>query len=61
MTDTPSVALFWPNPNMKEWFPVGDRYQVVVGTNASRLEFIGNIETKSLVNAISAVMKAAMH
>ena len=59
MTNTPTVAWFWPNPNMKEWFPVGDRYQVVVGTNTSRSEFIGNIETESLVFATSSVMKAA--
>ena len=60
MTNTPTVSWFWPNPNMKEWFPVGDRYQVVVGTNTSRLEFIGNIETESLVNATSIVMKASV-
>lgn len=59
MTNTPTVAWFWPNPNMKEWFPVGDRYQVVVGTNTSRSEFIGNIETESLVFATSSAMKAA--
>lgn len=60
MTNTPTVSWFWPNPNIKEWFPVGDRYQVLVGTNTSRLEFIGNIETESLVNATSIVMKAAV-
>jgi len=60
MTNTPTVSWFWPNPNIKEWFPLGDRYKVVVGTNASRLEFIGNIQTESLVNATSTVMNAAM-
>ena len=59
MTNTPTVAWFWPNPNMKEWFPVGERYQVVVGTNTSRLGFIGNIKTESLVNAVSSVINAA--
>ena len=45
---------------MKEWFPVGERYKVVVGTNTSLFEFIGNIEPESLVGATSTVMKAAM-
>ncbi|HEX9045614.1 MAG TPA: glycosyltransferase family 9 protein, partial [Verrucomicrobiae bacterium] len=45
MTNTPTVAWFWPNPGIRQWLPVGEQYRVLVGTQEPGARFLGNIAT----------------
>jgi heptosyltransferase-3 len=51
MTNTPTVAWFWPNPNIRQWLPEGGRFRVIVGTNDPEQPFLGGIATADLVAA----------
>jgi len=54
MTGTPAVSWFWPNPNMKVWLPQGDGYRNIVGNNESGENFLCDIETSDLLNAVAS-------
>jgi ADP-heptose:LPS heptosyltransferase len=56
MTRTPVVSWFWPNPGLREWVPVGEKFRVVVGANAPGEKFLGKIQTGELVHAAQAVL-----
>jgi ADP-heptose:LPS heptosyltransferase len=57
MTNTPTVAWFWPNPGMREWVPTGEKYQVIVGTNQSDECHLCNVETRDLMAAVQRLAK----
>lgn len=56
MTQTPTVAWFWPNPGLREWVPANDRCRVIVGANVPGAQFLGQIETGVLVQAAQSVL-----
>ncbi len=51
MTNTPTVAWFWPNPGRREWLPTGNHVRVIVGTNEPGAQFLENVATDELVAA----------
>ena len=59
MTNTPTVAWFWPNPGIKQWLPTTGPFRVLVGTNGPDTQFLGGIATAELVNAAQSILKSA--
>ena len=61
MTDTPTVAWFWPNPGIRQWLPEGDKFRVLVGANEPGTRFLGRVATRDLLAAAEplAVMRVA--
>jgi len=51
MTNTPTVAWFWPNPGLRQWLPNGGPFHVSVGANAPGTQFLSQIATDELVTA----------
>jgi ADP-heptose:LPS heptosyltransferase len=51
MTNTPTVAWFWPNPGILQWLPSGDNHRVLVGRNEPGAQFLSGIATGELVAA----------
>jgi ADP-heptose:LPS heptosyltransferase len=51
MTNTPTVAWFWPNPGIRQWLPASDRFRVIVGQNEAGTRFLSGIATADLVGA----------
>lgn len=58
MTNTPTVAWFWPNPGLQQWVPAGEKYRVVVGENPPDARYLGKIDTGVLVRAAQSVLAA---
>jgi ADP-heptose:LPS heptosyltransferase len=58
MTNTPTVAWFWPNPGLQQWVPTGEKYRVIIGDNAPGAQFLGNIQTDELILAAQSVLAA---
>ena len=59
MTNTPTVAWFWPNPGLREWLPTSGPYRVIVGANEPGAQFLGRIATDELIAAAQSVLKSA--
>jgi len=59
MTNTPTVAWFWPNPGRREWLPTGENFRVLVGANEPGTAHLKNISTDELVAAAQSVLKSA--
>jgi hypothetical protein len=59
MTNTPTVAWFWPNPGIRQWLPNGGPFRVIIGTNGPGTQFLGGIATAELVNAAQSILKSA--
>ena len=59
MTQTPTVAWFWPNPGRAEWLPLGENYRVMVGENEPGAQFLGKIKTDDLIFAAQSILKSA--
>jgi ADP-heptose:LPS heptosyltransferase len=59
MTNTPTVAWFWPNPGLRMWLPDGGPYRVIVGTNEPGAQFLGRIATDDLLAAAQSLLKSA--
>ncbi len=59
MTETPTVAWFWPNPGLQQWIPAGEQFQVVVGTQPPNAQYLGGIATENLVAAVQTILKPA--
>jgi ADP-heptose:LPS heptosyltransferase len=58
MTNTPTVAWFWPNPGSRQWLPAGGPYRVLVGANEPGAPYLSGIATASLVAAAQSVLKS---
>jgi heptosyltransferase-3 len=58
MTQTQTVAWFWPNPGIKEWVPAGEKCRVIVGKNQSEESFLGNISNDDLLQASESILNA---
>lgn len=56
MTNTPTVAWFWPNPGIRQWLPAGDRFRVLVGRNETGARFLSGIATADVMAAAEKVM-----
>jgi ADP-heptose:LPS heptosyltransferase len=59
MTNTPTVAWFWPNPGLRQWLPEGGPCRVIVGVNEPGARFLGRVATDDLVAAAQSVLKSA--
>ncbi len=59
MTNTPTVAWFWPNPGIRQWLPASGPYRVVIGVNEPGAQFLGRVATTDLVAAAQSVLKSA--
>ncbi len=59
MTNTPTVAWFWPNPGLQQWVPTGEKYRVIVGANEPGAQYLGKIWTGELILAAQSVLAAA--
>lgn len=51
MTDTPTVAWFWPNPGLRQWLPNVGPFHVTVGANVPGTQFLSQISTDDLITA----------
>ena len=58
MTNTPTVAWFWPNPGLQQWVPTGEKYRVIIGDNEPGAQFLGKIKTTELIAAAQSVLAA---
>jgi ADP-heptose:LPS heptosyltransferase len=58
MTNTPTVAWFWPNPGLRQWLPTGEKYRVIVGANEPGAQFLDRIATGDLIAAAQSVLKS---
>jgi len=58
MTNTPTVAWFWPNPGMRQWLPEGDQFRVLVGANEPGARYLGRIATSDLLAAATQLAGA---
>jgi ADP-heptose:LPS heptosyltransferase len=58
MTNTPTVAWFWPNPGLRQWLPSGGPYRAIVGVNEPGTQFLGGIATKNLIAAAQSILKS---
>lgn len=58
MTNTPTVAWFWPNPGIRQWLPPGEKFRVIVGANVPGVQFLGKIATADLVAAAQTILKS---
>jgi len=56
MTNTPTVAWFWPNPGSSEWLPLGEKYRAVVGANEPGKQFLCGIQTSDLILAVQTIL-----
>ena len=59
MTNTPTVAWFWPNPGLRQWLPNGGPFRVIIGTNTPGVQFLGGITTDELVKAAQSLLHSA--
>lgn len=59
MTNTPTVAWFWPNPGIRQWTPDGGPFRIMVGANKPGDQFLGNIVTNDLIAAAEQVLANA--
>jgi ADP-heptose:LPS heptosyltransferase len=57
MTNTPTVAWFWPNPGIRQWLPAGEEFRVVVGKNEPGTQFLSAIATPDLVAAAAQLIE----
>lgn len=57
MTQTPTVAWFWPNPAINVWAPASEHFRVIVGSNPPGASFLRDIATDSLVQAARVAVK----
>jgi ADP-heptose:LPS heptosyltransferase len=55
MTQTPVVAWFWPNPGLREWIPVGEKYRAIVGTQEPATQFLCKVQTQELIRAVQNI------
>jgi hypothetical protein len=56
MTQTPTVAWFWPNPGMTEWVPRTKGHRILMGQNEPGASFLGGIENDDLIQAARATL-----
>ena len=56
MTNTLTVAWFWPNPGLQQWVPVGRKCRVIVGFNEADTPFLRQIDNGELVCAAQSVL-----
>jgi ADP-heptose:LPS heptosyltransferase len=56
MTNTPTVAWFWPNPGLRQWVPAGDQFRIVMGQNEPGTAFLRQIDTAELIRAAQSVL-----
>ena len=56
MTNTPTVAWFWPNPGLRQWVPSGGSCRVSVGANEPGEPFLRRIDTGELIRAAQSVL-----
>lgn len=59
MTNTPTVAWFWPNPGLRQWLPNTGPFRVVVGANETGAQFLERIATNDLVSAAQSILQSA--
>jgi ADP-heptose:LPS heptosyltransferase len=57
MTNTPTVAWFWPNPGLRQWLPAGGPYRVLVGAQEPGAQYLSRINTAELVDAAQSLVK----
>jgi len=58
MTNTPTVAWFWPNPARSAWLPAGEKHRALVGTNPPEAAHLAGISTAGLVAAAQTVLNS---
>jgi ADP-heptose:LPS heptosyltransferase len=56
MTNTPTVAWFWPNPGLRQWVPTSDSFRIVMGQNEPGSPYLRQIETAELIRAAQSVL-----
>lgn len=59
MTQTPTVAWFWPNPGRAAWLPQGPQHQTIVGTNPPNEQYLCGIPLEQLLAAARQVLSHA--
>ena len=59
MTNTPTVAWFWPNPGIRQWLPAEEKFRVLVGAHEPGKPFLDRVATNDLVAAAQSVLKMA--
>ena len=51
MTNTPTVAWFWPNPGIRQWLPADGPFRVLVGTQPPDAPFLCGVAVETLVES----------
>ena len=59
MTNTPTVAWFWPNPGIRQWLPTAGPFKAIVGGQEPGAQFLGGIATAELVATAQTLLKSA--
>ena len=59
MTNTPTVAWFWPNPGLRQWLPSGGPFRVIVGANDPGATFLGRVATNEIIATAQSLLKSA--
>ena len=57
MTNTPTIAWFWPDPRARQWLPTGDRYRVIYGASDPDAPYLAQIDTGDLVRAAKSLLE----
>ena len=58
MTNTPTVAWFWPNPGIRQWLPAGGPFRVLVGTQPLGAPFLCDVAMEKLVEAAESLLQS---
>ena len=58
MTNTPTVAWFWPNPGIKQWLPMGGPFRILVGRQPPGAPFLVNVAVDQLVGAAESLLQS---
>lgn len=59
MTNTPTVAWFWPNPSsehLRHWVPTRKNCRVLFGTYEPQAQYLGRIEPGELIRAAQSIL-----
>ncbi len=59
MTNTPTVAWFWPNPGLRQWLPADRPFRVIVGANPPEAQFLDAVATDDLLTAAQSLLNSA--
>jgi ADP-heptose:LPS heptosyltransferase len=55
ITQTPTVAWFWPNPSIDIWVPKDKKHQTIVGRNDPARQYLYGIDNEAVIRAAKMI------